>query len=302
MKAISALALGALALGLASSPPASAQTPQTLPSVEQQLAEARAADSGGDRSTAVRIWSLLALENVVEAQYHVGMDLSNCHNDLMAAAWLLKAANQDHTGAEAALGRLYTMSSAFQNTPDHAGAGEAWLETAAAKGNAEAQYWLGEINSHGNVSPEQSSKAVAWYEKAAAQGRIDAAVDLGRLYGSGQGVAKDPVKAAYWNGKAAEANDGHAQFELARAFETGQGVGRDYVRAYKWYALAATSGQTWGDSDGAMARIAAKMTHGQIAHARAQVDAFRKVYPARDLLPPPIPVATQCPAYPNPTT
>lgn len=312
MKTRIAYTLGVLAIGITTSVPVSGQTRNQSPSESQatewQLSDARASDMAGDSAAAIRIFMGLARAGVAEAEYQVGMHLKNgegfCRDDARAAEWLLKAGNQDYTDAQRELGVLFYTSPAFRDTPDHEGSAIAWLEAAAQKGDADAQFWLGRINSRAAATPEQFSSAVGWYEKAATKGRNDAATQLGRLYQGGLGVATNPVKAVFWYRKAAEADDAHGELELGRLYETGQGVPKDYVLAYKWYALSA-SNSTAINNEFFQARnaIAAKMTPKQIDAGKALVRAFRKVHPGEDwgdaVLPvPPVPRGNTCAPYP----
>lgn len=70
-----------------------------------------------------------------------------------------------------------------------------WLE-AANQGDAEAQYYTGEIYEKGLAGQQPDYQLAAlWYQKAASQGYKRAAVNLGRLYERGLGVKQDQVEA-----------------------------------------------------------------------------------------------------------
>jgi len=301
MKRKAILTLGLLTFGLAPLTASAQQASSTDPAVQQQLAEALAADKARDDATALRLWLPLAKAGVAEAQYHIGIMLRYgpylCKDKSKAEAWFLKAADQDDTDAERELGKLYYFD---ETLPDHMATAEAWFMKAALKGDVESQYWIGNINSTGEKpTREQLLKAAYWFEKAAAGGNIDAAEELGGLYAFGRGVAKNPVKAAYWFRKAAEADDAEAQFELGRLYEKGEGVPKDYVQAYKWYALAASSGHLWGEEVAtATNKVASEMTAAQIAKAKALVTAFRKIYPSEGqpgvIMAPPVPGSYSC--------
>jgi hypothetical protein len=68
------------------------------------------------------------------------------------------------------------------------------LQTQAAQGSAEAQYYLGMIYANGRGVPQDYAAARGWYEKAAAQGYAMAQYNLGTLYFYGQGVPQNDVK------------------------------------------------------------------------------------------------------------
>ena len=113
------------------------------------------------------------------------------------------------------------------------------LEASAAKGDADAQYDLGERYSKGNGVPLDQEKAVAWYRRAADQGLAKAQAGLGRCYAKGEGVAKDYSQAVAWFRKAAEQGDAKGQNGLGLSFARGQGVAQDYTEAVKWFRKAA---------------------------------------------------------------
>ena len=79
---------------------------------------------------------------------------------------------------------------------------EADLETAlglwssrALAGDAEAQYYVGEIFERGLGVPPDYREAATWYRKAADQGHARAGVNLAHLYEKGLGVERDVLEA-----------------------------------------------------------------------------------------------------------
>ncbi|MCH9696894.1 MAG: caspase family protein [Gammaproteobacteria bacterium] len=73
----------------------------------------------------------------------------------------------------------------------------------ANEGDAEAQFYVGEIYEKGlGIAPDYDLAAL-WYKKAADQGYSSAMVNLGYLYEKGLGVTKDSVKALNLYRKAA---------------------------------------------------------------------------------------------------
>jgi len=70
-----------------------------------------------------------------------------------------------------------------------------WQE-AANQGDAQAQYYTGEIYEKGLAGQQPDYQlAAVWYQKAASQGYKRAAVNLGRFYEQGLGVKQDQVEA-----------------------------------------------------------------------------------------------------------
>lgn len=145
----------------------------------------------------------------------------------------------------------------------------------ADQGNAEAQYYLGEIYFFGNGVEKDSAEAIKWYERSANQGDANAQNQLGYLYRSGRDVEQnlDEAKkwflksadqgnsdamfelgetyrfceqnfpeAAKWYRKSAEQGESASQYSLAEMYELGEGVDKSFDEACKWYEKAADNG------------------------------------------------------------
>lgn len=102
-----------------------------------------------------------------------------------------------------------------------------WLPDAEG-GEAEAQFYVGQIFEKGLGTAPDYTQAASWYRKAADQGYAAAAVSLGYLYEEGLGVAKDEVQALNWYRSAAglaedlvvlEADDYQALIEAKKNLE-----------------------------------------------------------------------------------
>ncbi|MBI3877079.1 MAG: sel1 repeat family protein [Verrucomicrobia bacterium] len=163
------------------------------------------------------------------------------------------------------------------DTPQAAAARKQFLETKAKaeKGDAPAQYSVGESFRSGQVVAINYVEMVKWYRKAAEQNYAPAQHRLGWAYDSGTGVEQDRAagfelylkaaeqnhipaqnmvgyrlehgsgvaqnegEAVQWYRKAAEQDYFDCQCKLARCYENGIGVRPDLVEAYAWYSLAA---------------------------------------------------------------
>ena len=68
----------------------------------------------------------------------------------------------------------------------------------AEQGDAQAQYALGVLYTHGRGVPQDYTAAMSWYRKAAEQGDAQAQYNLGVSYRTGRGVAKDDAAAVLW--------------------------------------------------------------------------------------------------------
>ena len=69
---------------------------------------------------------------------------------------------------------------------------------AAERGNAEAQFYLGEAYYEGSAVKQSYSNAVRWWQMAAEQGHAAAQHQLGCAYSEGEGVQKNTVIAHMW--------------------------------------------------------------------------------------------------------
>lgn len=112
----------------------------------------------------------------------------------------------------------------------------------AVRGNAEAQYKLGEKICMW-IYNKTTEKAFEWYEKAARKGHPLAQLEVGESYYQGWcGVIQDYEKAVEWFSKAAEQKNAMAQFRLGDCYYYGRGVCQNFENAVKWYKKSARQG------------------------------------------------------------
>ncbi len=162
--------------------------------------------------------------------------------DLEAAAhWLEEAATAKYAPAENLLARLYLSASEDSELyrPDRA---VKLFASAAARGVAESQYYMGLILRDGIALEVDKETAFNWLLAAAEQNHVGAQYAVSRAYSRGEGVSKDAGSALTWLERAG--NNGHvtAQFNLARAYDTGQGVPLDRAVSLDWLTRAAEAG------------------------------------------------------------
>jgi hypothetical protein len=112
------------------------------------------------------------------------------------------------------------------------------------------------------VTPEK----VKEYHQAAKRGDARAQFNLGNMYNSGDGVPEDDTEAVKWYRKAAEQGYAAAQFNLGNMYNSGDGVPEDNVVAYMWYNLAVAQGRGIAKKNRGM--ISENMTKEQIAKAQ----------------------------------
>ena len=80
---------------------------------------------------------------------------------------------------------------------DYAAALREW-KPLAFKGNAKAQFFLGNMYYKGIGVPQDDGAAYKWYKKAAEQGLTRAQNNLGTLYMRGLGVSRNNTRAFIW--------------------------------------------------------------------------------------------------------
>ncbi len=122
------------------------------------------------------------------------------------------------------------------------GVGPMALRSAAASGDAAAEFLIGVKYTEGDGVAADLAKAAAWYQKAADKGLAPAQYRLASLYEKGRGVQKDLPKAKAWYTQSAEAGNAKAMHNLAVLFAEGGGGQPDYASAAKWFEDAANYG------------------------------------------------------------
>jgi TPR repeat protein len=117
-----------------------------------------------------------------------------------------------------------------------------WSQTAAAQGDANAQFILASLYADG-IKPNPQ-RAFQWYSTAAARGNAKAMHNLAMAYLNGRGAPKDTAAAINWLVKAANSGYRDSAFDLAVLYERGEGVARSPRDALKWYDDAASLGDS----------------------------------------------------------
>lgn len=108
----------------------------------------------------------------------------------------------------------------------------------AQKGDADAQFNLGQAYKLGRGVAQDSAAAQSWYLKAAEKGHEQAQANLGLiLFQNG-----DRQGAMPWIRKAAEHGEARAQYVLGTAMFNGDLVARDWPRAYALMSRSAAAG------------------------------------------------------------
>ena|GEM_PF-3194863 len=119
----------------------------------------------------------------------------------------------------------------------------------AEKGNAQAQYLLGQRYNFGDGVTQDRNKAVAWQTRAATQGHATAQYVLGLMYSAGEGVHQDTKQAVAWISRSAEQGLAEAQHALGVMYQTGEDIPRDPEKAAEWLRKAAAQGNKGAQKD-----------------------------------------------------
>lgn len=117
-----------------------------------------------------------------------------------------------------------------------------WYRKSAAQGFAPAQNQLGGMYQNNFGLPQNYKSAVNYYRLAANQGYALAEYHLAGMYKAGLSVHRDYKQAFNWYSKAADQNLADAEEEVGYFYQAGLGVKRDYAQAIAWYTRAANHG------------------------------------------------------------
>lgn len=128
----------------------------------------------------------------------------------------------------------------------------------ADKGNADAQYDIGEMYEKGSGVATDVKKAFGWFEKSAAQGHIKAQFKVAYMYYKGQGVDSNVKKAFQLMDKPANDGNVRAQYYLAQMYANGDGVNTDLEEAFTWYSRSSLGG--YKPADEALSELKKTMT------------------------------------------
>jgi hypothetical protein len=173
----------------------------------------------------------------------------------------------------------------------------------AEKGNANAQYDIGEMYEKGSGVATDARKAFEWFERSAKQGHVKAQFKVAYMYYKGQGVAANAAKAYDLIEKPANDGNVRAQYYLAEMYAKGNGVAQDLEEAFSWYSRSALGG--YQPADEALAElkkvIAEKARKEQEAAAKVARAAPDKPVVAKPASPIAAPVPAPAPA-PAPET
>jgi uncharacterized protein len=136
----------------------------------------------------------------------------------------------------------------------------------AVRGDAQAQFAVGEMLRSGDGTRKDREEAIIWTRRAAEQGHSAAQCNLGVSLFRGWGAPPDPQAAIDWWLRAALDGNAHAMFNLGSVLARGRHVKRDLVRAYWWMTEASAHG--YAGAEDVLTTFRKIMTNDQIASAQ----------------------------------
>jgi len=206
----------------------------------EQFNQAYEASKSGNYKKAVSIWTTLAQQGDVSAQYSLAWLYESGQGVKVdykkSVFWYQKAANQDHSAAQYALATMYENGIGVKQ--DHAKALTLFTK-AANQGDPTSQFQLGNYYQNGIGTDKNHKLCFSWYQKAASQGHTIAQVKLGNMYESGVGTKQDYNKAIEWYELAAKQNNSLAKYQLAQLYEHQKSNPENIAKAITLYTEAA---------------------------------------------------------------
>lgn len=117
------------------------------------------------------------------------------------------------------------------------------FESLAAKDDARAMYYLGEMyfKGLGRKGPERLT-AIYWWEKGAYLGDVECQLALGNVFRQGLGVRVHMPQAYVWDLQAAKQGNPVGEKNVGDYYLYGNGKPKDALEAAKWYRRAAMRG------------------------------------------------------------
>jgi hypothetical protein len=195
------------------------------------------------REEGMRLLKLAADQGYADAQYELALALyAHTSSRAQAIALFESAAHHGHLRAQVKLGALYKAG----------GVGHA-------------------PTSHRHNAPHMKH-AFEWFDKAAAQGDTEARFELGQMLAQGLGTKQDFERAAECFLQAASSGHAKAAFNLGFLYAHGQGMDQDESKAYQWYRVSELAGYALGKQSAAL--VAKKLSAGEKELADWRADSF----------------------------
>ena len=139
------------------------------------------------------------------------------------------------------------------------------FEELSAKGDSQADYFLGLMYEEGLGVSENLERAFSYYEKGALAGDADAQFALADLYASGKGTEEDLGMATKFFLRAAEQDMAAAQAVMGYFHQEGVGRKKNPSKAIAWYRKAAEQDSAYAQMK--LGQMLVDAGAGQPAHA-----------------------------------
>lgn len=159
----------------------------------------------------------------------------------------------------------------------------------AEKGNADAQYDIGEMYEKGSGVATDAKKAFSWFEKSSNQGHVKAQFKVAYMYYKGVGVESNVTKAHKIMEHPANEGNVRAQFYLGQMYEKGDGVKSDLDEAFTWYSRSSLGG--YKPADEALSELKKSMADRSRKDEETAIKGLAKVMPSAPSTPTPKPSA-----------
>jgi hypothetical protein len=183
--------------------------------------------------TGVRLYALAAQAGHPDAQadlaylYTVGLGVPR--NDAAAAQWYQLAAVYGSPAASLALGAMYATGRGVPQSDETA---VYWFQ------QAKQARFVADAYACGFGVPQDLTRARTLYEELAAKGDADAQFQLGNMFSNACGTGLDDAEAVRWYEEAAQGGHPDAQIALSHMTRQGLGVAPNPAWAYQWAELA----------------------------------------------------------------
>ena len=174
---------------------------------------------------------------------------------------LEKAVAQNNTQAATLLARIVLSAKSLGGPARAAGL----FAGAAARGDHEAQYYLGLLYQSGKGVEQDDTAAFNWLLAASEGQFLNAQWELSKAYANGTGTAQNPQQALRWMEESATNGTPEAQYFLGVAYDQGTAIARNPQTAVTWYRRAAEAGYVAAQRT--LGTLYLEATHGQQANA-----------------------------------
>jgi len=158
---------------------------------------------------------------------------------IMSLAEVRKRASKGEAHAQWALGNAYLSG---QGVPQDDHEAARWYRAASAQNLADAEVALAYLYAYGRGVPKDYREALRLYQAAAFEGDPVGENNLASLYEHGLGTRRRPAEALRWYLASAQAGNPVAQSNLASMYFLGRGIHRDHKQAARWFRAAAEQG------------------------------------------------------------